>query len=269
MSLIVAWVGHDSRKPASLYFAADSRISWGNVSKFDYCKKVFGCKNSPDIFAYCGDVLFPSIILNQLIDLADNGLLFSPNASVETKFHRFFSQFAISFRRYPTARLGATTLELLYGSRRLDGSFFCRKMKWEMRTNKWVGEDIEIKNYSDKAFICGSGSRLFKDRFDVYSAGPTKRTSQAVFHCFCDVLDQSINQTFGGAPQLVGLYNKFNTQFFGIIHKGSIFFDGLKLDKLINFDKLNWRNELFEICDGFTRKKLENAQSQPNPILGV
>jgi hypothetical protein len=79
MTLVVSWIGIDSRKISSLYIASDSRISWGNQAKFDSGQKVFGCKNHPIIIGYCGDVLFPSIVINQLIDLADQGFRICPS----------------------------------------------------------------------------------------------------------------------------------------------------------------------------------------------
>ena len=76
MTLLASWLAVDSRAPSAVYIMSDSRISWDNRAFFDYGKKVFGCKNYPDIFGYCGDVLFPSIVLNQIVDIADHGLLF-------------------------------------------------------------------------------------------------------------------------------------------------------------------------------------------------
>ena len=77
MTMIVGWVAVDQRSPASVYIASDSRFTWGEQSsfEFDYGRKVFACKNSADIFVYCGDVLFPSIALGRVVEMADNGLL--------------------------------------------------------------------------------------------------------------------------------------------------------------------------------------------------
>ena len=36
MTLLVAWTGIDSRGPASVYIATDSRLSWGKQSFFDH-----------------------------------------------------------------------------------------------------------------------------------------------------------------------------------------------------------------------------------------
>ena len=63
---LVVWVRVDSRGPASLHLASDSRISWGEPKTGSHLifgtfeRKVFASTRHPDIFGYCGDVAFPS-----------------------------------------------------------------------------------------------------------------------------------------------------------------------------------------------------------------
>jgi hypothetical protein len=54
---------------------------------------------------------------------------------------------------------------------------------------------------------------------------------------------------------------------FGIIASDHRYLLGSRVDELSNFDRIEWRNELFEICDGETRKRKPDAQPQPNPHL--
>src|SRR5689334_556270 len=126
MTLLASWVGVDSRKPASIYIMSDSRISWGKAGKFDYGKKVFGCKNSPDIFGYCGDVLFPSIVLNQIVDLADLGLLFENNWTCEQKSQAVITKLIQSFNNYPkeVSGINANGLQIIHCSRDKNGNFY-------------------------------------------------------------------------------------------------------------------------------------------------
>lgn len=86
MTLLVSWVGVDPRGPASAYIATDSRISWSEENVFDYGRKVFALDNHPDIFGYVGDVLFPSIVLTQIAEMADTGLLFRDGFTCKEKF---------------------------------------------------------------------------------------------------------------------------------------------------------------------------------------
>lgn len=66
MTTLISWVGVDQRAPASLYIAADSRITWGS-EHWDRGAKTFASPTTPDVLGYCGDVLFPALVLPQFI----------------------------------------------------------------------------------------------------------------------------------------------------------------------------------------------------------
>lgn len=270
MTLLASWIGVDSRKPASIYIVSDSRISWGNFARFDFGKKVFGCKNSPDIFGYCGDVLFPSIVLSQIVDLADNGLLFKESASCEEKSQAVINKLIQLFNSYPNQVKGITaeSLEIIHCSRDKEANFHCQKIKWIKSKNHWSGEKLEFKSYSDKLFVLGSGAPEFLEKYEEYWKSENKKTSRALFHCFSDTLTNIKDKFCGGAPQLAGLYRIGNARIYGIIHNKKRYFEGVRIDDLINFDKIEWRNKLFEICDGNTMKRKSIAQKQPNPLNG-
>ena len=142
MTLIVSWIGVDSRNPASMYIASDSRISWGGGghNQFDQGKKVFACRNYPDIFGYCGDVLFPLMVLNQIVDSIDAGLLYSPGWGYRQKTAKVRQRLMDSFRRYPNgvSSIMRDSLEILHGIRDdSDSSFHCMQLKWTRKENKW------------------------------------------------------------------------------------------------------------------------------------
>lgn len=142
MTLIVSWIGVDSRNPASMYIASDSRISWGGGghNHFDQGKKVFACRNYPDIFGYCGDVLFPLMVLNQIVDSIDAGLLYSPGWGYRQKTAKVRQRLMDSFRRYPNgvSSIMRDSLEILHGIRDdSDSSFHCMQLKWTRKENKW------------------------------------------------------------------------------------------------------------------------------------
>jgi hypothetical protein len=265
MTLVVSWIGVDSRKISSLYIASDSRITWGDKANFDSGRKVFGCKNHPVIIGYCGDVLFPSIVINQLVDLADTGLLFPNNSSNETKFRIFHDKLIEQFKNYPSAINGVTTesLEVLFACRNNEIDFFCKKMKWTKMNNEWTVERMPFSMHSDKLFVIGSGKTEFERKFKTFSGSNEAKTSRAVFQCLCEALQNMDDKYCGGAPQLVGLYNKFNSQQFGIIHENKRYLHGIELNNADDYNKIQWRNKLFEICDGQTKKIKPNAQRQP------
>ena len=273
MTLIASFIGVDCKfpkpKPASVYIVSDSRISWGDSAKFDYGRKVFGCKNSPDIFGYCGDVLFPSIVLNQIVDIADQGLLFEQSWDCKQKFQAIIDKLIQIFNNYPkeVEKITADSLQIIHASRDENLNFFCRKMEWRKSTNKWTSEEVVFTDHSDKLFVLGSGKSEFLEKFKDYAKSENQRTSRAVFHCFVDTLLNMKDKYCGGAPQLVGLYRKDNARFFGIIHNKKRYLHGVQVDDLINLNNVEWRNELFEVCDGVTMKIKKNAQQQPNPLL--
>ena len=70
----------------------------------------------------------------------------------------------------------------------------------------------------------------------------------------------------GGSPQLVGLYNRFNGKNFGVIYEKKRYYLGREIEQTENFNSIEWRNELFERCDGLTTKILDGAQRQPDEL---
>jgi hypothetical protein len=269
MTLIVSWIGVDSRKISSLYIAGDSRISWADKAKFDNGKKIFGCKNHPVIIGYCGDVQFPSLAINQIVELADNGLLFPENSTNEEKFFSFNLKLKELFDKYPSEIYGVAdkSLEIIFASRNQETDFLCTKIKWLKSNNSWTFETLPFSKHSDKIFVIGSGKKEFEEKFEDFLKSNEAKTSRAVFQCFCETLE-NINDTYcGGAPQLVGLYNRANSQQFGIVHQNKLYLNGFELESSETNNKIEWRNKLFEICDGNTKLIKPNAQRQPRTLV--
>ncbi len=110
MTSFAAWGGVDSRGMSSFYFASDSRISWGIPAKWDAGRKLFASSTHPDIFGYCGDVLFPSLILSQVVDLVDHDLLFVVYEPPSNRFERLCNLIGESFELYPVLARRAFTI---------------------------------------------------------------------------------------------------------------------------------------------------------------
>jgi hypothetical protein len=271
MTLLVSWVGVDTHGPSSVYIAADSRISWGTAAQYDHGRKLFACRNSADIFGYCGDVLFPSIVLAQIIEMADSGLLFDPDDDPVLRSDAVTQKLKHQFATYPrdVSGMNVNSLDVLHASRRKEGpEFECRLLTWT-RAAGWRSDAVTLPTHSDVLFARGSGARDFTQRYNAYQKGPNADTSRSVFHCFCDSLLNSSLPSVGGAPQLVGLIRKPESvgQQFGVISSSQRYLLGACVDELMNFDRIEWRNELFEICDGKTCQRKPRAQPQPNPHL--
>jgi len=267
MTLLVSWIGVDSRGPASLYMISDSRLSWknGKTTKFwDYGKKVFAFKNTPDIIGYCGDVVFPVQAISHIVDLADNGLLFANIYSEDRRFKRIEFKIKELLKPYPEEYI-AHSFSILYGTRVSKSEFACYELNWDKKKGWWSKKNSHV-DFSDKIFVLGSGSEEFNLKYKKYQEGINKRTSRAIFHCFCDTIDTITDIQCGGIPQLVGVYRIKNAINYGIFYKNKRYLSGIPVDNLSNFTKIEWRNELFERMDGNRKNLIKHAQKQPNPL---
>lgn len=269
MTLLVAWAGVDPHGPTSVYLASDSLVSWGSDASFDFGRKVFGFKNHPDILGYCGDVLFPSIAINQIVEMADNGLLFNDSFSCKDKFNAIVNKLNQIFDKYPHMHKNITqdTISIIHASRETHNNkkFFCHLITWK-RDSGWSGKEVQYPSESDVLFAIGSGSSEFNKNYVRYQKSENKNTSRNVFHCFCDTLTNINDPYCGGAPQLVGIYRKPDSpsKAFGIVLEIKRYFLGVQVDNLQNFNEIDWRNNNFELCDGTTLKKFSQSQMQPD-----
>ncbi len=271
MTLLVAWAGVDTHGPSSIYVASDSRISWGTAANFDFGRKVFSFSHWPDVLGYCGDVLFPSIALNQIVELADAGLLFAPGFSCKQKFQAIVDKLNDLVQQYPQLHSGISenSLSIVHASRdsKDNRKFACYTISWTSKRG-WHGDECSLPKSSDVLFALGTGEPEFTKNFSRYKVGANRETSRSVFHCFCDTLTQISDPHVGGAPQLVGIYRKPASSSFtvGVVYNGKRFYLGAHIDNGRNFGIVEWRNANFERCDGQTLAKLPNAQPQPDPL---
>lgn len=269
MTLLISWIGVDTHGAASAYIAADSRVSWGNIGHFDHGRKVFAFSCSPDILGYCGDVLFPTMALSQITEMADRGLLFPAEASCKERFEAIKEKLVQQFHQYPrmVKEITADILQVIHISRDPNDNlkFECRLIEWR-RENGWAGINISLPVTSGVLFSLGSGAKEFNENLARYKEGPDKGTSRSVFHCFCDTLFNIKDKQCGGSPQLVGIYRKPKSPAiaFGIIKDKRRYFLGAPVDNNVEYGAIEWRNDLFELCDGKTMGKLEQAQRQPD-----
>lgn len=268
MTLIIAWIAVDSRGPSSLYMMSESRISWSHSNKvidyWDHGKKVFALKNSPDLIGYCGDVHFPLQVINHIVELAENNILFNSSDLADKKFERIKYKTQELLDLYPEVAL-SQPFSILYSTRVNKKEFICYLLSWE-RNKGWFYQKISTVEYSSNVFAFGSGAKEFNEKYIEYQKSSIKRTSRAIYQCFCDTLRSIKDKACGGAPQLVGLYRIKNGINFGIIHNNKRYLSGINVDNLKNFDQIEWRNELFERVDGIDKKILPSAQKQPNPF---
>lgn len=271
MTLLVSWIAVDTHGPTSAYMVSDSRISWNNNQKFDYAKKVFASRKYPEIFGYAGDVLFPSIVLSQIVEMIDMNLLFDDKMTSSEKNKVVYEKLQYSFSKYPDV-YGDNPIQILHISRdtTFDNypKFYQYLMKWNKRDG-WSKNEIKIPSESGILQVLGSGGNKFRQNYiDRYQQSVNKSTSRNVFHSFIDTLNNIKDKNCGGAPQLVGIYRKpfTNGNIFGILFNEKRFFLGMEVPKHSYYDKIEWRNENFELCSGETKKRYPEASIQKDML---
>jgi len=267
MTLIISWVGVDDKKAgkeiSSLYIASDSRYSTGTKTKFDHGIKVFGTSKYPEIFGFCGDVLFPSIILGQIIPQIDNGLLLKESDDCNSKNVKIFNYVKTSLKEYPDSFLG-NTFTIIHGTR-FGKDFKLFKFFYNKKSGIEVSE-ISLGKDSTKVLSDGSGAKEFDDKWSRIWDNPKHndyRTSRAVYHCLNKTLKEIKDPHTGGLPQIVGLYRNNNSRIFGIVENSNKYIYGKLSSEDINSTSIEWRNENFERIDPKTLKILEGSQRQP------
>ena len=168
MTLLASWIGIDTHGPTSAYIVSDSRLTWNNGSAlFDYGKKVFASRSYPEIFGYAGDVLFPSIVLSQILEMIDSGLIFDKNMSCDQKNKIVYEKLCYSFSKYPDV-CGNNPIQIIHLSRdtcfKGYPSFHHYLMTWS-RTSGGKHIEYPIPEKSGLVHVLGSGSNEFNKNY--------------------------------------------------------------------------------------------------------
>ena len=269
MTMLASWIGIDTHGPTSAYIISDSRISWDKEDRFEHGKKVFASKNYPELFGYSGDVLFPSIVIQQIIEMIDSNVLFNFDTPCHEKNKIIFDKISYELNKYPIKR-SAKSFQILHITRDtivakgIYPKFKAYTLCYDC--NGWNRDDIDIPTESGILCVLGSGKSEFSQNYDRYQGSTNKNTSRNVYHCFVDTLKNTKDPFCGGAPQLVGIYRKPDTyaKYFGIIYNDKRYFAGSEIPYGSNYNNIDWRNENFEICDGEHKKIIDGAEHQPN-----
>jgi len=268
MTMLASWIGIDTHGPTSAYIISDSRFSWTGIPNFDYGKKVFASKKYPELFGYAGDVFFPSIVLSQIIEMIDAEVLLNKEMDCNVKHKLIAEKICYSFSKYPDA-LKKYPIQIIHITRE---TTFERYPKFKhfiltYENNGWTDKEVDIPQKSGILHVLGSGKKEFRENYEKFENTENASTSRNVYQCFVYTLKNIKDAKCGGAPQLVGLYRKplsvgIN---YGIIYGGKRYLLGMEIPRESAFENVDWRNELFEICDGNTKQIVSTAVKQPLP----
>ena len=267
VTTLICWVGVDQRGPASLYLASDSRFTWTDCVRWDSGRKLYPSRSQPVVLGYCGDVLFSSHSVAQCFELIEGGLLYHSETSAEERLGSLEAFLKSAFANYPESQ--QRSFSVIYACRMGDLSrpfFFAGTVSWS-QTEGWSKVRLEMPTESAVIAAYGSGRKAFGIPNKKWKESEAGRTSRSVFSAFCDHVSSQQDPLTGGPPQLVGIYIKksFNSITFGIIYDNRRWLSGAAVTDIFNPDRLEWRDHLFQCCDGRTLGPLKDAQRQPRP----
>jgi len=267
MTSLASWIGIDSRGPSSIYIVSDSRISWGDNAIWNCGRKVFASRTTPEIFGYCGDVLFPSMFLGQIVDAISAGQ-FRDIVDPYVRAEKLLRYAQCGREGFPVISK-QDSFSILYCSRTgmgMDTHFRAFLIGYSSCDDSWSLDEQEIPQKSGKIIVLGTGSRAVNDWDQRWSGSSQGGTSRAFFSAFCDSLASGSDSRTGGAPQLVGIRRTLPAEHYGVIWDGHRYLLGLRItDEDTCHGVTEWRNALFERCDFSTMAAMSSAQRHARP----
>jgi len=254
LTSLVTWIAVDSRGPASVYIASDSRISWPSgtpgAPQWNHARKTYSATRVPHIMGYVGDVLFPALALPTVMAQLDGDL---QEESTENAQERALGLVQAAWKDVPAGvRLDSKIAHCTRVGSGVNGvEFGVQVLHLPAGSNRWMATPLEVPTVSSKIEFLGSGrNELEKNylRWAQPDGAGRDRTSRAVFSAFCDAVDSGKDTFTGGAPQLVGLYRKGPARAFGVHWNGKSYLHGTDISDA-PVEATEYRNSRFERVD--------------------
>lgn len=270
MTTLIGWIAVDARGPSGIYLASDSRITWGTENRrWDAGRKLFAFSRHPDILGYVGDVLFPTQILSQIVELGDRGMLFPGGDESKVRHSKILKLVQAAYARQHNAQ--DQDFDILHASRSSVGmlsEFSLWRISYSKGTQSWTDTSLALPNErSALVATLGSGADSMSSQHDQWRRSSQGGTSRAIFSAFCDSLISERDKCTGGPPQLVGLYRAGGPQAFGIVYQGVRYLYGMPLPTEVAFDNVEWRDTLFQRIEAGSLAALPDAQRHVRPVL--
>src|SRR5262249_29160528 len=157
-----------------------------------------------------------------------------------------------SLRTYPLSQ--RRELTVVYAGRvgsNMRSSFFVAETSWSPSAG-WSRASLVLPPESGVVLARGSGHADFASPLKRWKDSEVGRTSRAVYSAFCDHLASGADPCSGGPPQLVALYRTGPAITFGLIYAGARRLSGARVPDGSIPEDLEWRDELFQRCNGHT-----------------
>lgn len=264
MTTLISWISYDQNKQASLYVASDSRLSWGNKANWDSGRKIYCSSKHPEIIGYCGDVVFCSQIISQIITYIDSCDVFEKQSYSESRFSLINNLVQRSFGDYPK-QFSLDNFEIIYATREEKYNFHAYLISWNKKYG-WGWEKLNIPDKTGLIIASGSGGSLFRKKYAAdFLRSDIGGFSRSFYTCLCGHIHSQADLLTGGTPQMAGLFNKDPAKHHGILINNRRYIYGMEVDENQNINNVRWVNEKFENCDGNAQIRLSSAQPQPFP----
>jgi len=254
MTTTIAWTSYQNGKPSALSFASDSRLSWPqNGVSWDFGRKLFWCKNSPDIFGFAGDVVSQSTVISQICEIFDYSIAAHTGLDGVER-HKVF----VRLLKSAVGELKGLKIEginVLHGMRD-DGNSQTRFRLWRTQkcanTKDWADNELTFKidgleNKPDdpgQFFGAGSGAIKHRTRWKIRSQ-EAGETSRSIFRALVDVIDGEDDPMTGGVPQIVTLKTTGKAKPVGVYIDNERAVCGLRLGADGQGGDIEWRDEDF------------------------
>ena len=210
------------------------------------------------------------MVISQLVELIDRGVLFRSGDSADIKSKRIFDVLVRSQKSHPITSGQWSLLSdfmILHVTREGEGMksvFRVWEHNWNAK-NGWSSAEKDTPKVSKVITAGGSGAEAFFEWDRKWQKSAVGRTSRAVFSAFCDALKSEKDPFCGGCPQIGGLFRTGVSNQFGVIFDKRRYIAGLETSGDWQNSKLEWFNELFERCDPESLIIKKGAQRQPRP----
>lgn len=274
VTTLIVWVaysttGASAHLPRAIYLASDSRIIWGTEKRrWDAGRKIFSPVKEPHVFGYSGDVVFPSLVLGQIVSAIDQGILYPTGANEEEINLAIFEAIKAShgFRH----NVEEQDFSIVHIHRPQDWpqtAFACRVIDYTASGGVWTNRKVEVPAKTQRIISLGSGASATKAHSDKWERSAAGGTSRAIFSSFCDAVSSKDDKFSGGVPQITGLYTEGAPRPIGVVIDGFWFFNGLKLDAGGSLINVEWCNQLFQRIDPITQKRKTGARRFARPAV--
>jgi hypothetical protein len=223
MTTLVAWISYPRPGYSSaIYLASDSRITWGSQNnRWDAGRKLFTTTAKAHAFGYCGDVVFPSLVLAQVTSAIDHDLLFDNNIAASHKHAAVVSVIKTSFgRRHNTPDRSFDIVHAYRHGAGRECSFHLWRLQYDHSARIWSVDSLSVPVQTETITELGTGARATQRHHRRWGTSDVAGSSRAVFSAFGDALQSQEDPLSGGAPQLAALYRRGPAQSLGVGMKG-------------------------------------------------